>query len=209
MALLPNALGLSAFLLTDAIFGYLFLLWIYLLVKGYFFERRLLLIASVPILAILQSIKPTANLGILFIIGIAILFARGWRQWLQSALLAIFATILPLSFATMNLRDNGVFSPSLLDIQTVREYLEVRYFAEQSGQNISEITEQIRLQDKTSAQQISFPESYYGRLYKVEQARVVVFLKEHPLTAVRLMAAEMIKQFAAPQEFAFRAFLMK
>jgi hypothetical protein len=207
MALLPNSLGLSAFLLTDAIFGYLFLLWIYLLYTGFYYHRKLLLVASAVILSFLQSIKPTANLGILFILGIAVFFAHSRKQWIQTGLLTICAVVMPLTFAFMNFRDHGIFSPSLLGVQAVREYLEVNYHAQNSGQSIMETTEQIRLQDAMTAMQLTEPKSYYGRLYKIEQAAVFQFLQQDAPEAARLMAVEMIRQFAAPQEFTVLAFM--
>lgn len=206
MTLSPNSLGLSAFLLTDAIFGHLFLIWIYLLYLGFSKKNKSALVASGIGLIILQAIKPTSNLGGLFVIAAGILFARRWNHWFFTASLAGISILIPLFFATMNYRDNGIFSPSLLGAQTAREYLQVRYLAEESGQEISQMTTQIRSLDQRSAGMLSKPDSFYGRLYLVSHTEVIRFLQQHPLRVLWLMVGEMIKQFAAPQEFAFTVF---
>lgn len=206
MILLPNSLGLSAFLLTDALFGYFFLIWIFLLYKGFRESNILMLIVSIIVLFILQAIKPTANLGILFIGEVAILWARTKRVWLFACLMASLALLLPITFSSMNYRDNQVFSPTLLDIQTAREYLQVRYISEQTGQGIAEVTNQVRLQDHNLAEFLSEPKSYYGRLYYVERAEVVNFIQQHPWKVLQLMGSEMVTQFAAPQEWVFLVF---
>jgi hypothetical protein len=88
-----------------------------------------------------------------------------------------------------------------LGIETVREYLYVRYLQETTGEDYAELTRRVRAQDRLEAQQRTSPPSPYGRLYMVKDEKVKQFFREHPFAALRLMATEMLRQFAAPQEF--------
>lgn len=206
MAFLPNSLGLAALLLTDAIFGYLFLVWLFLLYVGFDRPSKPVLFASILVLLLLQTIKPTLNLGILFVTGAGFLLIRKMKDWYTTILLAGLALVIPLFFASMNYRAHRVFSPSLLGVQTVREYLQVRFLSEETGQEISQATNQVRLADRQAAEMLAEPESMYGRLYRVQRQQVLQFLQQQPVRAAWLMFTEMIRQFAAPQEFHFVIF---
>ncbi len=200
-ALLPNSLGLSAMMLTDAITGHLFLVWLYLVVTGCRTHSWFRLGAAGLVMIALQSLKPTFSIaGVL--VGLAVvLFDHGRRK--VAPLVALFLLTLPLPFylASQNFEAHGVRSASLLGIETVREYLHVRYLQEETGEHYAELTRRVRDQDRLEAQQRTSPPSPYGRLYMVKEEKVRQFLREHPFAALRLMATEIARQFAAPQEF--------
>jgi hypothetical protein len=206
MAFLPNSLGLAAFLLTDAIFGYLFVIWIFLLYLGFAYRNKSMLFASGLFLMLLQTIKPTLNLGIVFVLGLGSLLIQDRKDWYRTVLLAGLALVLPFFFSTMNYRDHGIFSSSLLGVQTAREYLQVRFLSEETGREISQVTDQVRYQDRREAKMLAQPESIYGRLYLVERQQVLQFLRLHPVRISWLMLKETIRQFVAPQEFLFVIF---
>ena len=208
IALLPNSLGLSGRLLTDAVFGHLVLFWIYLLYVGFTRSSFLALATSASTLWFLQALKPTLSAGAILIVWVGFLFARGKQRWLVIAIavLVVLSFLLPAYFASRNLRDHGAFTPSLLDIWVFRECLQSRYLAAEVGTDYTSMTSRIREADKAAADRLVAPGSFYGRLYQVEKAEVMQFLREHPWSALELMATEMLRQFAAPQEFAFHLF---
>lgn len=210
MALLPNSLGLSTFLLTDAIFGHLFLIWMYLIIcilekpnwKIHTFGAAFTLIG-------LQALKPTANIFFIFIIGAGLLWRNFSKKWMGVVSLSIIAILLPIIFSFMNFTNHGIFSPSLLGVQTAREYLLVRYEALDRNTSVTEMTRIVREEDLILARNLDQPSSIYGRLYMVEHQLVTEFFKSKPFTAAKLMLNEMVKQFIAPQEFSFIAFSHK
>lgn len=75
-ALLPDSLGFSAEMMTDAIFGHLVLVWIYLLWTGLRSASYSRLVGCAALTVFLQGLKPTFNLAF-------VLLARGKRQWLS------------------------------------------------------------------------------------------------------------------------------
>lgn len=206
VAVLPNSLGLSAFLLTDAMFGHFTLVWVYCLIHGWSGSSRRWLAASVVVLLLLQALKPTMNAGALILVLVAALYVRQRRQLIAACLLVALSVPLPAYFAMRNAADHGVFQPTLLGVETVREYLQSRYLAEQSGVDYSTMTARIRADDRAAAAQLTQPESIYGRLYRVKQAQVTRFFREAPIAAARLMSIEAVRQLVAPQEFVVLVF---
>lgn len=206
VAFLPNSLGLSAMLLTDAVFGHLFLFWFFLLYHGLAQFSRKHLIGATGVLWVLQFLKPTLNVAVLLVAGISLLVPEARRQLLAVAILVIAALIVPFYFAERNWEDNGIFTPTFLGVETVREYLQVRYLSEQSGVDVDLITSQVRAADRAAAEESTLPASIYGRLYRVKEEAVGRFIRQEPLSALRLMTTEMVWQLAAPQEFAFTVF---
>jgi len=200
-AFLPNSLGLSAMMLTDAIGGHLFLVWLYLVVTGCRTHSWSRLGASALVMNALQSLKPTFFIAGVLVVLAVMLFDHGRRKIPTLAALLLLTLPLPFYFASRNFEAHGVRSGSLLGIETVREYLYVRYLQETTGEDYAELTRRVRAQDRLEAQQRTSPPSPYGRLYMVKDEKVKQFFREHPFAALRLMATEMLQQFAAPQEF--------
>jgi hypothetical protein len=233
VAFLPNSLGLSAQLLTDALVGHLLLCWVYAFYRymdtGSFRFWR----ASVGILAALQLLKPT-----FFVFWIVIVIG-GWlwlwgrfplaafqpaagpvsianairhvlrerkKQLIGVGLMAVFSLALPMFFTWRVGQAHGVWTANLLAVETEREYLQARYLAEQEQKPYAEIVREIRNQDRLDADKLTEPASFYGRLYLVKQAQVRAFFREHVTDALRLMASEAIRQALAPQEFVFQVF---
>jgi hypothetical protein len=206
VALLPNSLGLAGMLLTDAIVGHLVLLWLCLVYRGFTRSSNWSLVASALVLGCLQSFKPTFALGALLIVAIGVLFS-GFRRWTVIVTLVLLSFPVPICFSMMNLRDHGVFAPTLLDMATVREYLETNYLASESGVDYSTMVDQIRTADRSAAMLLTTPVSFYGRLYQIDKNQVLVFLTQQPGQALKFMLMESVRQFVAPQEFAFSIFL--
>ncbi len=208
VALLPNSLGLSGMLLADAVFGHLVLFWVYLLYVTFSRSSFAALVASTSTLWFLQALKPTLTAGASLILWASFLFFRSKQRWgAITAILVVLSLLLPSYFASRNLRDHGVFTPTLLGVETFREYLQVRYLAVETGADYTSMTNKIREADKVAANRLAAPRSFYGRLYQVKKAEVMQFLRGHPWLTFELMATEILRQFAAPQEFAFRLFL--
>ena len=205
-ALLPNSLGLAGMLLTDVLVGHLVLVWVGLLYYGFTRLAHWSFGMSVFVLCALESLKPTLNLGALLIVLIGFALSR-FRQWKIIVLLGLLSLPLPLFFATMNLRDHGVFAPTLLDMATAREYLHANYLAVEAGVDYSTMVTQVRAADRLAADQLQTPPSFYGRLYQVQRNEVWTFLTHQPAQAVWLMLSEALRQFAAPQEFALAVFV--
>lgn len=200
-ALLPNSLGLSAMMLTDAISGHLTVVWLYLMITGCRRHSVVRLAGSGVVLVALQVLKPTFAIAAL-LVGLAVLlFYQHDRKVLVLAALCLLTVPMPFVLASRNLEAHGVHSVSLLGVETAREYLQVRYLQEQTGEAYETLTRRVREEDRREAQQLSSPPSLYGRLYLVKEEKVNRFVREHPLAAARLMLTEMVQQFAAPQEF--------
>lgn len=201
LSVLPNSLGLSSMMLTDAITGHLTIAWLYLLISGCKENAwGKLLLASVA-LSILQSFKPTFNIAGILVCLVILLYTTG-RAKLHRALPLLACTLLlPMYFSFRNAQEHGVSSASLLGVSAVREYMQVRYLAETTGAAYGDLTKAIRRLDSLDAAKRSSPRSFYGRLYMVQREKVTEFFLQHPIAAARLMLTEMLQQFAAPQEF--------
>jgi hypothetical protein len=207
VAILPNSLGLSARLLTDAMFAHLFLFWLFLTWRGLRTGHLLALAGSGTICVALQMLKPTFNLAPLLIVLVAATAGCLWTRGRTVALLLLISLATPLYFASRMLRDHGVFSPSLLGTEAVREYLQVRALAAEESVGEEEMQRRVRAADWAAVGRLTSPESEYGRLHLVKKAAVRAFVFAHPMRTLWLMAMEAIKQFLAPQEFAFEIFL--
>lgn len=207
LALMPNSLGLSAMLLTDALTGHLVIGWLYLLWRGMTRRSVPAFAGSAVLLLLLQSLKPTLDLAAILILGTGVLVARQARSWTALCALVLLTLPVPLHSAERNLRDHGAFSPTFLGMETVREYLQCRYLVEKTGIDYETMTERIRARDRAAAEKQLSPSSPSGRLYRVKKTEAGRFLREHPGAALRLMATETLRQFAAPQEFAAQIFL--
>lgn len=200
-ALLPNSLGLSAMMLTDAMVGHLTIVWVFLLVKGSLYRLPVLLVLSVLVLMILQALKPTFNIAGIMVLIILPSYYRGRGRAVIAVLLVLATLPLPTYFSIRNQEDHGVRSASLLGASAVREYLQVRHIEKETGGIYAQITNDIRRNDALAAQQLVEPRSFYGRLYHVQLQRAKEFLSENPVSAAWLMFTEMVRQFLAPQEF--------
>lgn len=203
-AFLPNSLGLSSMMLTDAMAGHLTLVWLYLLVKGCREHSARLLVVSALVLMVLQSLKPTFNIAGILVAASVILFYPAELRRRKPMVLVVLAALtipLPMYFAAQNYEAHGVRSASLLGVETVREYLQVRHLQEVTGEDYAALTRRVREEDRREAEQRTHPASPYGRLYEVKAEKVEQFFLNHPLAAARLMVTEMMQQFAAPQEF--------
>lgn len=206
VALLPNSLGLSAQLLTDALAGHLFLIWLYITIIGLSKRSTRFLWCSFFLLLVLQSLKPTFNTALVLIVVLIPLYAKRPFRWSLLLWLSIGSLLMPSFLAFQNYRDHGVHSASLLGVETVREYLMVRALAEDTGTDYETMTKSVRTSDKSVADQLKMPSSFYGRLYKVKKARVQEFMLEHPIRVAGLALSEMLRQALAPQEFVFQVF---
>jgi len=193
-------------LLTDAITGHLTLIWIYSLWFGLKKSSNTLLTASIIILLILQSLKPTFFIAGALIILVGCLLARSRANWVKVTVLVALTLPLPLFLSLQIQRDHGIFSANLLGVSAAREYLQSRVLAAQSGVGYTEMTDAIRAQDKADAAALATPSSIDGRLYLVKRAHVQEFFRQHPDQALRGMTLELFRQLAAPQEIVFNLF---
>ena len=140
MAFLPNSLGLSAALLTDAIFGHLVIFWIFTLLMWLGNKSFMTIGGGTIALFLLQAIKPTMNIAVMIIIGVALLSVRQVKMWILVSVLVVLSLAVPGYFAVRNLHDHGVFSASLLGVEAMREYLQVRFLQETSHQDYGALT---------------------------------------------------------------------
>lgn len=207
VAVLPNSLGLATLLMTDAIVGHLFLVWLYLFYRGFQNRLWLHLGGSILLILFLQLIKPTFAISAVMILGIGLLFSRNFKSWLIIILLVLLTFPVPFYLAKQNERDHHVFSVSLLGVETFREYLQARYLAKEQGIDYTSMVKTIREEDNAAAETLDSPPSFYGRRYHIKKKEVISFIQEHPLMMVYLMTTQMIRQFAAPQEFMIHAFI--
>lgn len=206
-ALLPSSLGFSAELLTDAVFGHLVLVWLYLLWTGVRSGSRPRLVLSAAVLLFLQGLKPTFAIAFVLIGAVAVLVARDKRQWLAVGVLLVWTIPVPLFLAARNSRDHGVFSPSLMGTKTVRDYLMARYLAEERGVDFQVMRDTVRENDLTEARTLTRGPSFDGKLHIVRAEKVAGFIREHPSAALRLALVEMGRQSIGPEDRVFRIFI--
>lgn len=204
-ALVPNSLGLSSVLLSDAFSGHLVLVWLYLLYLVCTRASMLPLFISAGVLWYLQSLKPIFNIAFLLILLAGVLYARSKRSWILVVALLVLTLPVPAYFAWRNLGDHGVFTPSMTGVFVARKDLQARHAATEGSDYVS-MGAQIKEADREAAGRLQTPASFYGRLYLVQRREVKEFFSAHPATALKLMVTEMVQQFAAPQEFAFLVF---
>jgi len=204
--LMPNALGLSAQLLTDGIAGFLFLVWAYCCWKGLRQNDNRFYILSIFIMLLLQLLKPTFFAGSLLVIW-AFFTLLGKQIVNKKAPLAaslLILTILPLATTLFIHNDHGVWASNLKGVEAIRDYLQVEYLSEITGQDFTEISQEISAQDHRAANKMTSPISFDGRLYIVRRAKIQEFLQKNPLGALEILAKQTLKQFSAPQEFAYQ-----
>jgi hypothetical protein len=202
-ALLPNSIGLSGLLLTDAIFGHLMLMWLWCTWTLYRTGARAALGGAAVSLAAMQLLKPSMNMGGLLVICSALLLARRADAWRLTALLVLFTLPLPLFFAVRNLRDHGVFSPSLLGVATIREDLMARWEASSAAWMEWSRSRCCGPRIARSRPLFRTGRAATRKLYRVQHPKAREFFVTHPATALRLMLTEMGRQLVAPQEFPF------
>ncbi len=205
-AFLPNSLGLSAQVLTDAIAGHLTLIWMYAIYKSLRSPAFAVVLIAGGLTVVLQSLKPTFNIIFIPILLCGSLFCRSKKGLITLTLLIAMSIPVPFFHAAMNNKDHNIFSPSLLGVETIREYFQVRALVEDNGRDYVTITEEVRRLDRLRADSLTVPSSPYGRLYLVKKSEVENFFKKQPLRVLRLAVTEMMQQLAAPQEFVFQLF---
>lgn len=207
---LPNSLGLSGMMLTDAVAGHVTLVWFCLLhvtIKRAGTDRVWVpLAATVSTVIALQALKPTFNAIFLIILVAGALWRAIPRVWTMVGILGVSTFLLPMYFAERNLQEHGVFAPTLLGVETSRDYLQARYEAGRTGRSYESVSTQFRRDDLAAAERLVTPESIDGRLYVVRRQAVAGFVRDVPWTAAALMGTEMIRQLLAPQEFALVIF---
>lgn len=205
-ALWPNSLGLSGMLLTDAVVGHLTLVWFCLLhmtmTRADTRRAWLPLAAAITTMIALQALKPTFNAAFLLILAAAVIYRAIPRVWMMAGILGVSTFPLPTYFAERNLQDHGVFAPTLLDIETARNYLQARYEAGQTGLSYESVVTRFQRDDRVAADRLATPESHDGRLYLVRRQALAGFIRHAPWAIATLMGSEMIRQLVAPQEFA-------
>jgi len=207
VAVLPNSLGLSGRLLTDALFGHLFVFWVYLLWKGLSSGSAAYLASSAAICGFLQTVKPTLALGGLLVLAVAVATGQARRRAKAVAVLGLLTLAVPGYLACRNWRDHEVFATTLLGVATTRNYLMVRALAEDERLPEGEVTRRVRAADREAAASRTQPTSRYGRLYRVQEEKVRQFLRHDTLRAMRLTVVEAARQALAPQEFAQQLFV--
>lgn len=206
VALLPNSLGFSASLLTDALFGHLFLVWVWLTWVACKKATARHVIASAVLCVVLQGLKPTFNIAIVFIAAIALASGAQHRSFRVAGVLGLLSMPAPIYFSIRNCRDHGVFAPTLLDAETARHYLQAAALANEEGLTHWEVGTRMARSDHEAAERLAAPASAYGRLYLVRRQAVEEFLRSMPLVAARQMLREAGRQLFAPQEAAFQVF---
>jgi hypothetical protein len=201
VAFLPNSLGLSGRLLTDAVFAHLFVFWVYLLWQWAASGSSRLLISSAAVCIALQSLKPTMSLAAFFILATVVTASKVRERMVAAAVLIVLTVPLPAYFAYRNWKDHGVFATTLLGVRTARDFLMVRALTEDSGLPPAEVLREVQRSDAAAAEILGAPPSYYGRLYGVQALEVERFFRSQPVRAATLMVTEMARQALAPQEF--------
>jgi 4-amino-4-deoxy-L-arabinose transferase-like glycosyltransferase len=204
--LMPNALGLSAQLLTDGIVGFLFLVWVYCCWKGLRQNDNRFYILSIFVMLLLQLLKPTFFAGGLLVIWAfaALLGKQMINVKTQLAASLLILMIFPLTTTLFIHNDHGVWASNLKGVEAIRDYLQVEYLSDITGRDFPEISQEISVQDRHAADEMTSPVSFDGRLYLVRQAEVKKFLHKNSLGALAILGKQILKQFAAPQEFAYQ-----
>jgi len=210
LALLPNVLGTDCYVLTDSIYAYLNLIWIYFFLRAALYYKITDLIFSSLALAYAQLTKPTLSVAIVLIAGMLVLL--NWNKWKQvnysyTVILLLLSLAAPLFLSWKIYASHGVFTPTLLGEETKREYLTANYLADKTGKDYYQVQQEIRNADWAYTD--SLPpngQSYYGRLYLHKKHLNDSLTKADPGGLAKVFLVESIKQLIAPQEAIFGVF---
>ncbi len=210
LAIIPNALGMDCYVLTDSIFAYLNIIWLFLLLKGFLKNDFRSLLYSSLVLAFAQLVKPTLSIAFIIILIAAIIIKfldLKTINFKQLAIVIMLSFVAPLCMSIMNYNANHVFSPSLLGEETEREYLMANYIARNTHTNYNTVQKTIRAEDLQDANGLNNSSmSLYGKLHLVKKQKDDSMM-HHYRTGIYITAAlEFFKQIFSPQEFAFDVF---
>lgn len=203
IALLPNSLAYSAFLFTDGMFAHLFVVWAYALILALTEGRWGAWVLCAALTAYLQLLRPSFNMAVIFVAVGGLLWARG------PARIGGCVALCAVCFATPTWLDSKVRTDhgetGLHVMHGLREYLQGRHLAQQSGRGWNEVVGEINAADKAEARREEGPGSFDARLYRVRKRHFMEFARSNPGTVIRLVIEESAKQFIAPQEVFYRA----
>jgi hypothetical protein len=210
LALMPNIVGTDCYVLTDSIFSYLGIMWMYFVIRTTkFHQYRDVFFASLCV-CYAQLTKPTLSIAIvLLLIILPLLYWNRWKQIpvKQTMLLIALSLIGPLYLSYQMYRSHGVFTPTLLGEETRREYLIANYLSARTGEDYYTIQQQIRADDKLAVNAMPLNhKTYYGNLFAYKKAKSDSIVKADPAGVGKAFLLESIKQVFAPQEIIFQVF---
>ncbi|HXS38205.1 MAG TPA: hypothetical protein VN721_15995 [Flavipsychrobacter sp.] len=210
LAILPNALGMDCYILTDSIFAYLNIIWLFFLLKGFLKNDFRSLLYSSLVLAFAQLIKPTLSIAFIIILITAVIVkfehlrSINFKQLIVVTGLSFLA---PLFMSFMNYNAHHVFSPSLLGEETEREYLMASYISKKTKIDYHTIQTNIRDEDRRDAEKLmDNSKSIYGKLHIVKKQKDDSMMHHYRMGIYITAASEFFKQIFSPQEFAFNVF---
>jgi len=200
---LPNSLGLSAMMLTDAIGGCLFVGAFFLSVLCVEKPKWSYMVSAAILWMACQFIRPVFALAGFVVLGIAAVRARSLRRWIVVLMLFGLTFLVPLRLSFENYKTHGIFSPSLLGMVTLREYLMLRVEASASNVDYDELKETIRRENVRQEKQRALGgQTFHGRLYQAHKNQIRAVVEEYGWVRVlKNYIKEGIKQILAPWDF--------
>jgi hypothetical protein len=209
MAFMPNALGLDCYILTDALLGYLSIIWLYFLITALQKSSLKNALISSSILTYAQLLKPTMSVAIILILIITciIYYKEFFAVYIRGVIIVCLLSIItPTYLSWQNNIDHGIYTPSLLGERTKREYLTASYIASKTGQEYYSVQEQIRAEDMKDTILVPLAKSTYGKLFLVKKHKDDSLISSDITGFAKILSTEVLKQTMAPQEFIFNVF---
>lgn len=205
-ALLPNSLGLSGILLTDALHAHLFAAWVWALWTFLEDGKRWVGVASAVLLGALQLLRPTLVLAWLLILFVGIAVVR-LRRPAAIALLLIASFIAPSYMSLRMLQDHGVWTSSFIRTAALRQYLQPRAVWLTAGGDGLAIKAELMAVDRRAAEQETGGRTPEAALYRVERRAFARYFSEHTGAVLAAYGLQFVQQLAAPQEYVFFVFM--
>jgi hypothetical protein len=207
LAFFPDSLGLSALMLTDAIAAYVCVIALVLTLFACDRPSWPKIAGAAGGWAFCQLTRPVfVPIGLLVLL-IGFMHARTRQQWIAIGVLVLLSLPVPVWMSYQNSRDHGVFSPSLLGLGTLREYLLVRVEAAATGQDYEALQTAIRQQTAQQAAHLADGSTYYARYYQVQEDQVRSVLVRYGVGRIAVAYLnEFVRQFLAPWDFLAVAF---
>lgn len=209
--LMPNALGLNGMVLTDALCGYFYILFLYSLydiATKQILKKNIFLLFFISISS-LQLLKPTYSVLVYILIICSIFvhyFAHQKINIIRLLKMFIISLFIPIILSSINYKNNKVFTVSLLSQDVISNCLLANHISWKEGTSFLQARKDILYKDKEESDFFEAGSLKYYRLYNYQKKNNIKQFKNDPLGVFFSYTRSVIKSFLAPQEMVYHLF---
>ncbi|SVE15223.1 uncharacterized protein METZ01_LOCUS468077, partial [marine metagenome] len=170
---LPNSLGYDGIVMTDALSGYLYVIFFYGLINicnDYPLNKYHFSILIISTFA-LQLLKPTFSfLPYLIITSVIItsVINKFKINWFKISGLFALSMVVPIFLSSMNYRDHKVFSVSLLGQEAISCCLLAKYISEKEDRSFLAVKKEVMISDREKSDFWKQDNLRYNKLYNYQ-----------------------------------------